>query len=172
MHRSILFAKAFISGKLNAFPEPIEDMDAFAALSQHYSPENADIEGAVMEFAHGSCHLLTLALAETLEVDQVMIFRDPAGLPVHSGLYCPQRDLLLDANGIHHLSNCLTFWVQLAGSPLTAKLVPAEQLAFFFSPDEDDIAWALESFASIHRFIEIHLETPLASVSRSSPSMP
>ena len=105
MHPSILFAKAFISGKLNAFQEPIEDMDAFAAVGQHYSPENTDIEGAVMEFAHDSCQLLTLALAETLEVDQVMIFRNPAGLPVHSGLYCPQRDLLLDANGVHFLSN-------------------------------------------------------------------
>jgi len=169
MQQSILFAKAFLDGKLQAFPEPIEDMDAFSSLSETYSAENADIESAVMEFAHGSCHLLTLALAEKLEVEQVMVWRDPAGMPVHSALFCEPLCLVLDANGVHHLKDCTSFWSRLAGDPLRAELTPVERLAFFYGADDDGMEQALEAFSEIHRFINQYV-LPTQSPDHDSPS--
>lgn len=171
MHPSILFAKAFIEGKVSAFPSPIEDMDAFAELSQICSAENMDIESSVMEYAHGSCHALTLALAEAIQVDQVMVWRSADGLPVHSGLWCQSRSLILDANGVHRLEDAHAFWAQLAGEPLTAEVVPLSHLVFFYSIDEDEVALALEAFESIFDFIEQHCDCVPTVNQQSSPSL-
>jgi hypothetical protein len=167
MHPSILFAKAFLDGKVSAFPCPIEDMDAFAELNQTYSAENADIESAVMEYAHGSCHALTLALAEALQVDQVMVLRSGSGLPVHSGLLCHRGNLMLDANGVHRLEDAHAFWARLANEPLSVELMPLSHLVFFYSADEDEMAMALEAFECIHSFIEQHCTPRLESADLS-----
>jgi hypothetical protein len=167
MHPSILFAKTFLNGKVSAFPCPIEDMDAFAELSQTYSPDNADIEAAVMEYAHGSCHALTLALAEAMQVDKVIVLRSAANLPVHSGLLCEQRNLILDANGVHRLEDAHVFWTRLANEPLALERLPLSHLVFFYSPDEDEMEMALEAFARIQGFIKQHCEPQVEAVTSS-----
>lgn len=150
----LALAQSFLRGEIAPFDEPIENSDAFATLCDTYSETSANIESAVMELAHGSCHALTLALAEALGLDTVLIIRDRAGMPVHSAIHDEDEALILDANGVHRVEDALSFWSQLAGSPCRANAEDPEMLEAFYDCDEDERALAMEDFDLIAAFAQ------------------
>lgn len=150
----VALAKAFMRGEIEPFPEPIEDSERFVALSGVYSAQNAAIESAVMELAHGACHTLTTALSGALGLDSVLIITDTSGMPVHSGLYQRERGLIFDANGAHRIEDSLIFWSRLAGSKCAATEMDVDDLCSLSGCDEDEAAIALEDFDLIAGFIQ------------------
>lgn len=148
----LTFAKAFIAGEILPFPCPIEDSKPFLALVEAHSERNASIESAVMELAHGSCHDLSVGLANALNLSHVMVIID-SGFPVHSGLYDEERQFLLDANGVHTLDDALRFWSGIVKRPCSALLMEIYDLLAFSGSDEDAESIALEDFCIVAQFI-------------------
>lgn len=157
MSPAIDFAQKFLAGELTAFERPIEDTEAFAKLSEAFSEKNASIESAVMELAHGSCHDLTIGLADTLSQQTVIAIVDESGIPVHSGLYNSAAQLLLDANGVHTVEGAVAFWSGITRQRCSARQMDVEQLYFFSGCDESSAEVALEDFSLIAEFIQKEL---------------
>lgn len=150
----LALAQSFLRGEIAPFDDPIENSAAFAALCDTYSERSANIESAVMELAHGSCHALTLALVAEFELETVLVIRDRAGKPVHSAIHNPDEMLILDANGVHSIEDDLAFWSQLTGQICTASVEEAEMIEAIYSCDEDEMALALEDFDMIAEFAQ------------------
>lgn len=155
MNPGIELASAFMRGELHPFAKPVEDSKPFIALAETYSERSASIESALMELAHGSCHTLTIALAEALGTDDILLISDAAGMPVHSGLHNSELGLIFDANGTHGIDASLSFWSRLAGSKCTATQLDVDDLYALSGCDEDDIAMALEDFDLVAEFIRV-----------------
>ncbi|MBI6727339.1 hypothetical protein YA0089_27365 [Pseudomonas viridiflava] len=144
-------ARSFLAGHILPFASPIENSESFIALSGSYNERNASVEAAVMELAHGSCHVLTMALAQALEVSEIMVITN-CGIPVHSGLFEPDRQTLLDANGVHSIESAVDFWSGIVRAPCTATLMPIEDLLPFSSCEDLDFHSALKDFDVIAQF--------------------
>ena len=157
MSPAIDFAQKFLAGELTAFERPIEDTEAFAKLSQAYSERNSSIESAVMELAHGSCHDLTIGLADELSQQAVIAIVDETGMPVHSALYNSTAQLLLDANGVHTVERAVAFWSGITRQQCSARQMDVEQLYFISGCDESAAEVALEDFSLIAEFIQQEL---------------
>lgn len=154
MSSGIDLAQRFLAGELKAFERPIEDTQEFAALSEIYSEKNASIESAVMELAHGSCHDLTIGLAEALSQETVVAIVDEAGMPVHSGLFNSAAQLILDANGVHSLEAAVAFWSGITRQKCSARLMELDDLYDISGCDEDAAEIALEDFSLIAEFVQ------------------
>ena len=154
MSSAIDFAQKFLAGELSAFECPIEDTQAFARLSETYSERNASVESAVMELAHGSCHDLTIGLADALCQSTVIAIVDKAGMPVHSALYNSSAQLLLDANGVHTIAGAVAFWSGITRQQCSARQLDVEQVYCFSGCDEESAELALEDFSLIVEFIQ------------------
>lgn len=154
MGLGVEFAKKFIKGELKPFNKPIEDSEHFALLSTTHSERNASIESAVMELAHGSCHILTVALSDALDLNSALVIRDTSGMPIHSGLHNSKLGLILDANGVHKIEDALKFWGSLAKKECYAAQIDVDDLYSLCSFDEDDAQMALDDFDLIADFIE------------------
>ncbi|WP_274644566.1 hypothetical protein [Pseudomonas serbica] len=154
MSSSIDFAQKFLAGAVKSFDLPIEDTQAFAKLSETYSEKNASIESAVMELAHGSCHDLTIGLADALSQEAVIAIVDDAGMPVHSGLYNSAAQLILDANGVHTIEAAVAFWSGITRQPCSARLMEVDELYGISGCDESSAEIALEDFSIIADFIQ------------------
>lgn len=152
----IEFLRRFFDGRIKPFSCEIENMDVFFEHKDDVSPSGITIEDAVMEYAHGSCHMLSIALAEEMGVNELMVFTDKSGMPVHSALYSGDNGFILDANGVHRLDDAKKYWECLAGYKLNYSLKTIQDLAFFCEPSEDEIEDALDAFTCIHSFIDSH----------------
>lgn len=148
----LALARAFMAGEILPFPCPIEDSEPFKALSEAYGERNSSIEAAVMELAHGSCHALSVGLANALNLTHVMVILD-SGFPVHSGLYDEERQFLLDANGVHTMDDALLFWSGIVKRPCSALVMEIYDLLAFSGSDEDAECIALEDFCIVAQFI-------------------
>ena len=157
MSSGIDFAKKFLAGAVKAFDLPIEDTQAFVALSKAYSEKNASIESAVMELAHGSCHDLTIGLADALGQQTAMSIVDETGMPVHSGLYNSATQQMLDANGVHAIEASVAFWSGITRQSCSARLIEVDELYDISGCDEDAAEIALEDFSLIADFIQEEL---------------
>lgn len=157
MSPAIDFAQKFLAGELTAFERPIEDSPAFAKLSEAYSEKNASIESAVMELAHGSCHDLTIGLADALSQQTVIAIVDEAGMPVHSALYNSAAQLLLDANGVHTVEGAVAFWSGITRQQCSARQMDVELIYDISGCDESAAEVALEDFSLIAEFIQKEL---------------
>ncbi|CAM3784455.1 hypothetical protein VRRI112168_00285 [Vreelandella rituensis] len=167
LHRAGLdFARAFLRGEIAPFAEPLEHSDSFSdALN---SPEGNDLESCIMGLAHGDCHSLTAALADRLDVENVVMIRTAGGgAPVHSGLHHPERGLLLDANGVHRVEDACRFWSVIGGEP--CKAVPTTTDGFCSNYDEEDADYALSHFAIIAAFVTPRLAKLTASERAAPP---
>lgn len=162
------FVKDFLSGRVAPFETPIEDTDAFVELSSMSTERSANIESAVMELAHGSCHALSIALSLGNEETPILVLVNPAGLPIHSGLYNQSRDLVLDANGVHRTEQLVAFWSRIAREPLQQKIMKVEELMFFYDVDDDEIDITLEDFGYVIDFIENDLKRSISEDSELS----
>jgi hypothetical protein len=145
-------AQSFMRGELKAFEQPIENSKPFAQLSWGCD-QSVALESAVMELAHGSCHDLTLGLAEALGLEQVALISTVSGIPMHSALLNPERGLLLDANGVHTVDEAQAFWGRLAGEPCVMREVIRAHLSALSTFDEDAASLALEDFELVANFI-------------------
>jgi hypothetical protein len=154
MNPGIDLAQKFLAGELTAFELPIEDTQAFAALSETYSEKNASIQSAVMELAHGSCHDLTYALADALGLETVIAIVDETGMPVHSGLHNDAAKLMLDANGVHTIDGAVAFWSGISRQQCAARPMELDDLYDICGSDEDAAEIALEDFSLIAEFIQ------------------
>lgn len=153
MSAGVELAKSFLRGELRACDLPFEDSQPFADLSLTYSERNASIEAAVMELAHGSCHDLTMALADALGLPAVTVIVNGAGMPIHSGLHHNDLGLFLDANGVHTLESALAFWGSIAGACHSVQM-DIEDLSSISRCDDDASAVALEDFSLIAEFAQ------------------
>ncbi|MDU8351082.1 hypothetical protein RYA05_04130 [Pseudomonas syringae pv. actinidiae] len=151
-YNGLAFANAFLAGKVQPFAYPVEDSKPFHALASSYSERNSAVESAVMELAHGSCHALTVALAKALDVRRVVVITDN-GLPIHSGLFDPVRQLILDANGVHSVAGAEAFWSGVVRNACKAREMIIDDLLSYSGCDESDAALALEDFDLIAQFI-------------------
>ena len=154
-----------------AFERPIEDTEAFANLSGAYSVKNASIESAVMELAHGSCHDLTISLADALSQQTVIAIVDEAGMLVHSALYNSAAQLLLDANGVHTVDAAVAFWSGITRQQCNARQMDVEQIYHISGCDEESAEVALEDFSLIAEFIQEELmPAPTPALDSSAPA--
>jgi hypothetical protein len=168
MSSGIDFAQKFLAGEVKAFDLPIEDTQAFAALSEAYSEKNASIESAVMELAHGSCHDLTIGLADALGQQTAMSIVDETGMVVHSGLYNSATQQMLDANGVHAIEAAVAFWSGITRQSCSARLIEVEELYDISGCDEDAAEIALEDFSLIADFIHEELTPAVEPASKYS----
>lgn len=173
MSHGINLAQLFLAGLVRPFDLPIEDTEAFAKLSEVYSERNTSIESAVMELAHGSCHDLTIGLANALSQQTVIAIVDEVGMPVHSALYNSAAQLLLDANGVHTVEGAVKFWSGITRQQCSARQMEVEQVYFISGCDESSAEMALEDFSLIAEFIQeelIPVSTPAPEYSAPASS--
>ncbi len=165
----ISFAQAFMRGEIEPFAEAIEDSDALAEAVDEGSEEAAFIESAVMELGHGACHALTLALVKELKLETVVVIRGAGGMPVHSAIHDPSRELILDANGVHDMEDAIAFWEDVTGERCTYSYEDPDMLEAFYDCDEDEMALAIEDFGIIAEFAKEEILSE--EIETSSPSI-
>lgn len=142
----------FLKNELHSFKKELENSEVFIAAVSQYTDFGSSLESAVMELCHGSCHELTIILAELLEIKQIMLITDVHGFPIHSALWNGE-DLILDANGVHTIETALNFWTDLVKEKCESKVVSVKRLVVFAGCDEELVANALEDFEIVAKFI-------------------
>jgi hypothetical protein len=148
----------FLKNELHSFKKELENSEVFIAAVSQYTEFGSSLESAVMELCHGSCHELTIILAELLEIKQIMLITDVHGFPIHSALWNGE-DLILDANGVHTIETALNFWTDLVKEKCESKVVSVKRLVVFAGYDEDVMNDVLDNFEIVSKFMIENLET-------------
>lgn len=147
----------FLKNELHSFKKELENSGIFIAAVSQYTEFGSSLESAVMELSHGSCHELTITLAELLEIKQIMLITDVHGFPIHSALWNGEN-LILDANGVHTIEKALSFWTKLINEKCESKVVSVKRLVVFAGYDEDIMNDVLDNFEIVSKFMIENLE--------------
>lgn len=156
MENTFAFVGQFLKGRISPFQLELENSDVFIDLSQEFSEKSAMIESCVMELCHGSCHELTIGLADLFDIEKCALITTDSGFPIHSALF--KDNLFLDGNGIHSEKNMLSFWQNIVKEKCKIKIIEIEDLHVFAGHDEDSIQMTIEDFEIVAGFALENIE--------------
>lgn len=156
MENTFALIDQFIQNRIKAFKIEIENSDLFINLAMENSEKSATIESCVMELCHGSCHYLTIGLADLFEIKKCALITTESGFPVHSALI--SNGLFLDGNGVHDEQNVLSFWEGVVKEKCKFKIIEIEELCVFAGYEEDSVQMVIEDFEIVANFMLENIE--------------
>lgn len=136
----------------------IKDLEPL--LEKFCQQGNYEVEAAIMQFGHGECHDLTLALHEKYNAKIIAIVGQSSGLPIHSCVLI-NENITLDAYGINSLQDTLKRYNKLSiinlEEPAIIKFVEPDLIYSFGGLAFSDIEDVLNDFQPIIDILEIDL---------------
>lgn len=156
MNNTFALVSEFIEDRISPFKKELENSTVFLNMLHEQSEMSATIESAVMELCHGSCHQLTIGLADLFEIQECLLITTEVGIPIHSALL--NKNKILDGNGIHEIENSLKFWSSITREKCIYRIIEIEELCGFIGFDEESYQMAVEDFEYIAEFILKNIE--------------
>lgn len=107
---------------------------------------DTDLESVVMRYAHGDCHIWSLALHEVSEdLKPHLVLADD--IPIHSFVVNLQTNTALDSNGVHHIESIRQYWSDITGVACDVEEVCHSTIYQLCTPCDDEVAEAVENIA-------------------------